>query len=180
MSVLARIRGSLRRRRGSRLAVIPFPDRSWLFGAGALDGITTRLGSLDGLSVVGLSSSLAFSHRTTDLESALDELGVEFESRKIITRTDTMDAPEFAALSDRRKVPLLEHGDLMIGESAAISLYLADTFREHREFVPEPATAARARHDELCWFAMVEMDAILYRSGDTRACPTCTGLRRLP
>jgi len=92
----------------------------------------------------------------------LNELGVEFESRKIITRTDTMDAPEFAALSDRRKVPLLEHGDLMIGESAAISLYLADTFREHREFVPEPATAARARHDELCWFAMVEMDAILY------------------
>lgn len=78
MSVLARIRGSLRRRRGSRLAVIPFADRSWLFGAGALDGITTRLGSLDGLSVVGLSSSLAFSHRTTDLESALDELGVEF------------------------------------------------------------------------------------------------------
>ncbi len=77
MSVLARIRGSLRRRRGSRLAVIPFTDGSWLFGAGALDGITTRLGSLEGLSVVGLASSIAFSHRTTDLESALNELGVE-------------------------------------------------------------------------------------------------------
>ncbi len=92
----------------------------------------------------------------------LNELGVEFESRKIITRTDTMDEPEFAALSERNKIPILEHGDLVIGESAAISLYLADTFREQGVFAPEPATPERARHDELCWFAMVEMDAILY------------------
>ena len=72
MSVLARIRGSLRRRRGSRLAVIPFADGSWLFGAGALEGISLLLGSIDGLTVVGPVSALAFSRRTTDLESAMD------------------------------------------------------------------------------------------------------------
>ena len=92
----------------------------------------------------------------------LNELGLEFELRPLLTRTPMMDAPDFAALSGRKKIPLLEHGDLTIGESAAISLYLADAFRDHGVFAPESGTAARARHDELCWFAMVEMDAILY------------------
>ena len=78
MSVLARIRGSLRRRRGSRLAILPFADGSWLFGAGAIEGIATLLGSVDGLTIVGPVSSLAFSYRTTDLGSAADELGADF------------------------------------------------------------------------------------------------------
>ena len=77
MSVLARLRGSLRRRRGSRLAILPFADGSWLFGAGAIDGIATLLGSIDGLAVVGPVSSLSFSRRTTDLESAASELGAD-------------------------------------------------------------------------------------------------------
>lgn len=78
MSVLARIRGSLRRRRGSRLAILPFADGSWLFGAGAIEGIATLLGSVDGLTIVGPVSSLAFSYRTTDLGSAANELGADF------------------------------------------------------------------------------------------------------
>ena len=92
----------------------------------------------------------------------LNELGVEFDLRPILTRTARMDEPDFAALSGRKKIPLLEHGDLMIGESAAICLYLADTFRDHAVFAPEPGTKDRTRHDELVFFIMVEMDAILY------------------
>lgn len=90
------------------------------------------------------------------------ELDVEFELIPIMTRTPGMDTPEFVALSGRRKIPLLEDGDLMIGESAAIVLYLADRYRQHGVFAPEPGTLERARHDELCWFSMTELDATLY------------------
>ncbi|MEM9176180.1 MAG: glutathione S-transferase family protein [Myxococcota bacterium] len=92
----------------------------------------------------------------------LNELGLEFELRPILTRTARMDEPEFAALSGRRKIPLFEHDGLMIGESAAICLYLADRFRDHGVFAPEPGTRERTRHDELVFFTMIEMDAILY------------------
>jgi len=92
----------------------------------------------------------------------LAELGLDYETKDIITRTDRMDAPDFLALSERRKIPLFEDGDLMIGESAAIVLYLADRYREKAVLAPEPATKARAQHDELCFFIMTEMDSALY------------------
>jgi len=92
----------------------------------------------------------------------LNELGVAFDLHPILTRTPTMDDPDFAALSGRKKIPILEHGDLVIGESAAICLHLADTFRDRGAFAPEPGTTERTRHDELVFFTMVEMDAILY------------------
>jgi len=90
------------------------------------------------------------------------ELGVEFDLKPILTRSAGMDAPEFRALTERSKIPLLEDGDLVIGESAAIVLYLADRYRQYSVFAPEPGTTERARHDELCWFTMTEIDAILY------------------
>jgi glutathione S-transferase len=92
----------------------------------------------------------------------LAELGLDYETKEIMTRTDTMDAPEFRALSQRGKIPLFEDGDLMIGEPAAIMLYLADRYRDEGRFSPEPGTKDRARHDELCFFIMTEMDAALY------------------
>jgi glutathione S-transferase len=91
----------------------------------------------------------------------LAELGLDYETKEIMTRTDTMDAPEFRALSQRGKIPLFEDGDLMIGEPAAIMLYLADRYRDEGKFSPEPGTKDRARHDELCFFIMTEMDAAL-------------------
>lgn len=92
----------------------------------------------------------------------LKELGLPFEHEAIVTRTKSMDRPDFRRLSDRIKVPLLEDGDLMIGESASITLHLADRYRSHGVFVPEPGTPKRSLHDELCWYAMTEIDAILY------------------
>jgi len=92
----------------------------------------------------------------------LRELGLPFEHKCILTRTTTMETPAFAALSGRGKIPILEDGDLVIGESAAITLHLADRYRDHGIFAPEPGTVERAKHDELCWFTMIEIDAILY------------------
>jgi len=92
----------------------------------------------------------------------LCELGLPYETREIIPRTDSMDDPEFAKLCPRGKVPLLQDGDLVLGESGAIVGYLADRYREHAVLAPEPATPARALCDELGLFALMELDAPLY------------------
>jgi glutathione S-transferase len=92
----------------------------------------------------------------------LHELGLPYETREIIPRTDTMNDPDFLALSRRGKVPILEDGDLVIGESGAIVFYLADHYRHHAVLAPEPATRERARFDDACLFILTELDAPLY------------------
>jgi glutathione S-transferase len=93
----------------------------------------------------------------------LAELNLDYETREIITRTHLMDDPDFSALSKRGKIPLYEDGDLMIGESAAIVLFLAERYGDdHEPYLPLAGTDERARHDELCFFIMTELDAPLY------------------
>ena len=100
--------------------------------------------------------------RTFRAHWTLEELGLPYETREIITRTAAMDLPEFKALSGRAKIPLLEDGDLMIGESAAIAIYLADRNRGRHALIPVAGSDERARHDELCFFIMTELDGPLY------------------
>lgn len=93
----------------------------------------------------------------------LHELGLDYETREIITRSESMDDPEFRALSQRRgKIPFFQEGDLVLGESAAIARQLADHHRRSVTLSPEPGSPERARFDELCFFVMVELDAALY------------------
>jgi len=92
----------------------------------------------------------------------LCELGIEYETREIIPRTATMNDQAFLRASTRGKVPILEHGELVIGESGAIVYYLADHFRERRSLAPPPATPERARFDDMCFFILMELDAPLY------------------
>jgi len=100
--------------------------------------------------------------RTLRVHWILAELGLEYETRDILPHSDSMSSPEFKALSERGKVPIFEDGELMIGESAAIVLYLADRYRDLAALVPPPGTDARASHADLCFFVMTEMDALLY------------------
>lgn len=90
------------------------------------------------------------------------ELDLPFAHEPIITRTAAMESEAFRAVSPRGKIPILDDGELRTGESAAICLHLADRYRDRGVLAPAPGTLARARHDELCWFAMTEMDAALY------------------
>ena len=92
----------------------------------------------------------------------LAELGIPYECRAILPRSSEMQGPEFLALAPRRKVPILEDGDLVVGESGAILLHLASRYGGGRDFVPEPASPQRARFDDLCFFILTELDAPLY------------------
>src|ERR1043165_8720091 len=66
--------------------------------------------------------------RTIRPHWALHELGLTYERKPILPRTGETETPEYTALNPRQKVPLLQDGSLVIGESAAIIAYLAQTY----------------------------------------------------
>ena len=59
---------------------------------------------------------------------ALVFLGLEYETRAILTRTPAMETPEYRAVNPRGKIPTLIDGDLTVTESPAIVAYLAERY----------------------------------------------------
>jgi glutathione S-transferase len=55
------------------------------------------------------------------------------------------------------RVPALEHGDVRLIESAAICMYVADLYPEHR-LLPEAGTTARAKVTQWLFFLMTELE----------------------
>ena len=74
-----------------------------------------------------------------------------------------MDEPEFARLNGRKKIPVFEEDGLVIGESGAILLHLAERHRDPVALSPAADAPERGLFFDLCFFALTEMDAILYR-----------------
>lgn len=100
--------------------------------------------------------------RTFRVHWALEELGLDYETREILPRTEGMQDPELLAASERGKVPILRAGDQAIGESAAIVTWLADTYRDGPVLSPEPGSRERGAYLDLCSYAQSELDAPLY------------------
>lgn len=92
----------------------------------------------------------------------LHELGLPYDTKEILTRSEAMQDPTFHALNQRQKLPVFEDDGLVIGESGAILFYLADRHRDRVVLAPAPATRERARFDDLCLFTLTELDATLY------------------
>ena len=75
---------------------------------------------------------------------ALREAGVPFELRLVDRAQDAQRSPDYLRLNPNGRIPVLVHGDLMLYEAAAITLYLAD---QHPEagLAPPPGTAERGQ-----------------------------------
>lgn len=97
--------------------------------------------------------------RTMRVHWMLCELGLDYQTREIVPRTETLYDPAFVALSQRGKVPLLQHGDQLVGESAAIVFHLADHFAAEQALIPEVGTPERTRFTDLSFFVLTELDA---------------------
>ena len=95
--------------------------------------------------------------RTLRVHWALHELGVEYRTHRVQTRTKMMDEPAFLAVSPGKKIPAIRHGDLLLTESGAITRYLMDSFSPHKWTVPE-----RALIDRFAYFSLMEIDATAF------------------
>jgi glutathione S-transferase len=78
----------------------------------------------------------------------LEEVGVEYELRWVDIMAGQQKSPELLALNPMGKLPVLTDGDVVVTESAAIGLYLADRYAPGRL---APALDDPARGTYLRW-----------------------------
>lgn len=91
----------------------------------------------------------------------LQELGIDFEAVSIDLPARQHCSAEFLELNPAGKVPVLVDGDLVLSESVAIVLYLAEKYAE-RGFIPlEPDL--RAETYRWILFAVTELEQPLWR-----------------
>jgi glutathione S-transferase len=87
------------------------------------------------------------------------ELGLEYESHAIGSRTGETKTDEFLRLNPRHKIPVLQHGSFVLTESAAIIKYLSETFPNPELIFVPSNTKERAALNEWCYFIATELDA---------------------
>ena len=107
--------------------------------------------------------------RTMRVHWALHELGLDYETRPIGSRTGETRSAEFSALNPRQKIPVLQLGDLTLAESGAIVTTLGERFAPG-QLVPAPDTRERALYYQWCFWVLMELDAhalyVMRRHGD--------------
>ena len=74
--------------------------------------------------------------------AALEEAGAEYELA-LVERDGTQAGPEYLAINPFGRVPSLVDGDLVLWESAAICMYIADKYPDSG-LLPPPGTNERA------------------------------------
>ena len=89
----------------------------------------------------------------------LQELGVDFEGVTVNLRAGEHRSPQFLAINPAAKLPALVDGDLVLTESAAIVLYLAE---KYRKFLPTD-TRGRAEVNRWLLFTVTELEQPLWR-----------------
>jgi len=86
--------------------------------------------------------------RSTGTLALLEELGVSYDLRKVDVRGGESRTADFLEINPAGKVPVIRHGDTIVAELAAISLYLCDAFPEAGL---APAIGDKDRADYLYW-----------------------------
>ena len=96
--------------------------------------------------------------RTMRAHWMLLELGVDYRFQPIGPCTGETHSGEFLRLNPRHKIPVLQHGSLVLTESAAIIEYLSRTFPNPQIYRPSNPESVAAL-SEWCYFIMSELDA---------------------
>jgi glutathione S-transferase len=91
----------------------------------------------------------------------LQELGLDFEAVSVDLVAGAHRDPEYLELNPAGKVPVLVDGDLVLTESVAIVLYLAEKYAD-RGFLPVD-TEQRAETYRWILFAVTELEQPLWR-----------------
>ena len=99
--------------------------------------------------------------RSIRVRWTLQELGTEFESIRVNLLAGENRRPEFLKINPTGKIPVLVDGDLVLTESVAIVLYLAEKY-SHKDLLP-PGLNERAQVNRWLLFAATELEQPLWR-----------------
>jgi glutathione S-transferase len=94
----------------------------------------------------------------------LEELGLDWDCHYIDFSKAAHRAPQFLAINPVGKVPALKDGDLVLIESSAICLYLAERYGDGC-LLPEPGSKQRALHQQWVSFIISELEQPLWSLG---------------
>jgi glutathione S-transferase len=94
----------------------------------------------------------------------LEELGLDWDYHYIDFSKAAHRAPEFLAVNPAGKVPALQDGDLVLIESSAICLYLAEQYGNGC-LLPERGSRQRALHQQWVSFIISELEQPLWSLG---------------
>ena len=98
--------------------------------------------------------------RTLRAHWILAEFGLPYDCRPITSRSGETTTPDFLALNPKHKIPVLQHGDRVLTESAAIVTYISEAFEAPAGFFVPAGATDRATLNEWCFFIMTELDAL--------------------
>jgi len=90
---------------------------------------------------------------------ALHELLLPYETEAIESRSGETQTSKFSVLNPRQKIPVLQDGDFIIAESAAIIAYLAEAYGSGNMRLVPAGQRERARWLEWNFFIAMELDA---------------------
>lgn len=99
--------------------------------------------------------------RSSRIAWVLEEVGANWTWSPISFRSGQHRSPEFLALNPGGKVPVLQHGELVLTESVAIARYIAARHPD-AGLLPDPATAAGAHVDRWLSFVTTELEQALW------------------
>ena len=99
--------------------------------------------------------------RSSRIAWVLEELGVDWHWRPISFRAGEHRSPSFLAMNPAGKVPVLQHGDFVLTESAAIARYLA-TQHPEAGLLPPEGTREAALVDRWLFFVTTELEQALW------------------
>jgi len=91
----------------------------------------------------------------------LQELGVEFEAVTVDLPAGEQHSTEFLAINPAAKVPALVDGEVVLTESVAITVYLAEKYPEKGFLPADPC--ARAQVTRWLLFTATELEQPLWR-----------------
>lgn len=94
--------------------------------------------------------------RTLRVHWTLQELGISYKTVRIRSRSEQIKTSEYAAINPGRKIPSLQDEDLVISESAAICIYLAEKYGND---LISTDVRKRAVFFQICFHVMTELDA---------------------
>ncbi len=102
-----------------------------------------------------------FPTRSNRVQWALEELDVPYTYYEVDFSAGDANSPFFRSLNPAGKLPVLQDGDLVITESAAICNYLGDKYPDSG-LTPRPGTAERAHYDQWVFFVLSELEQPLW------------------
>lgn len=94
----------------------------------------------------------------------LEELGIDWQFKFLNFEKQQNRSAEFLALNPSGKMPVIEDDGVVLTESAAIMLYLAEKYG-HGKFLPKVGTVESAKHHQWVSFIITELEQPLWSMG---------------